>query len=150
MLLGHLYECPGRRPQDSFPLPVRLFRGWVVHLQPLPTPVCIREQKFLKARPLSAPTARRGSFVQRCAWVRAVASEKGQSGGPVAELFIHFCVQTLHLCIRSFFLICAFINSSMSHSFMCVSDSSFHSYAHSFSGEAIHSFTCSLIHLYTR
>lgn len=117
-MLGHFSECPGRRPQDSFPLPVKLFQSWDVHLQPLPTPVCIREQKFLKARPLSAPT--RGGAALRSAvpglelWLQRRASQEDQSHRSWWQncSFIFLC-PVLHLCIRSFFLIYAFINSSM-------------------------------------
>lgn len=37
-VIGPSLRVPGRRPQDSFPLPVKLFRSWDIHLQPLPTP----------------------------------------------------------------------------------------------------------------
>lgn len=41
----------GRRPQDSFPLPVKLFRSWDIHLQPLPTP----RADVSQSKPVSAP-----------------------------------------------------------------------------------------------
>lgn len=50
-IVGPSLRVLGRRPQDSFPLPVKLFQSWDIHLQPLPAP---RADVF-QSKPLSAP-----------------------------------------------------------------------------------------------
>lgn len=51
-IVGSSLRVLGRRPQDSFPLPVKLFRSWDIHLQPLPAP----QADVSQSKPLSAPT----------------------------------------------------------------------------------------------
>lgn len=78
-VVGPCLGVPGRRAQDSFPLPVKLFRSWDIHLQPLPA----SRVDVSQSKPGSAPATLWVCFCMHCALIRAVASEKGQLGGPI-------------------------------------------------------------------
>lgn len=94
-IAGPSLRVLGRRPQDSFPLPVKQFLklGYASAATASSSSRCFPKQASISSsrRTVGLPCA-------RPVWIRAAAVEKGQLGGPiprelVAEPFIQFSVE---------------------------------------------------------